>query len=169
MDGGLVKETNEFALAFRPLPLAFLSGAGMGIAHFFQFPFYRLRRYSRNLGQLFFRDGWFLKDGLCDRSLDVLFHGGDGFAILANQQQPTAEDMLCAADQVGKEVFQERHVFEYIQSDIGIIRPYQSVPEIAGMLLEQGVVNFVSQLFQIFDDEDSGRPRIAFVEWMKLP
>ena len=102
----------------------------MGIAHFFQFPFYCFGRYSRNLGQFLFRNGWFLKDGLRDRFLDVLFLGDDSFAILADQQQTAAEYVFRPADQVGKEVLKEGYIIVNVQSDIGIVGSDQGVPEI---------------------------------------
>ena len=100
-----------------------------------------------------------------------------GIEVLVDEQCPVDSDEEVAAfhlvagtiDKVDEEVIEEHALFEDVLFQVDVVGPDEGVAEVAGVVLEEGIVDIISQRPQVFDHEHRCRARIALVERVKLP
>ena len=83
--------------------------------------------------------------------------------------KPVLELIFALEDQVFKEAFQIDCRRGYSERIVVVIRPDQSVPEIPGVFPERFVADLESELAEVEDGENGGRPGVAFHERVNLP
>ena len=77
--------------------------------------------------------------------------------------------VLAVEDEVLEKLFQKDRGGGNSECIIVVVRPDQCIPKKPGMLFERFVADLKSELAEVEDGENGGRPGVAFHERVNLP